>query len=115
MKSYNTWTKQSSKTKDLLESVRETVHSVLPDSEVILYGSRARGEAEVYSDWDFLVLAAGEVDRQTVRILRDKLYDLELETGEVLSCIVRNRSEWSSSHYAVLPFKKNVEREGVVL
>lgn len=115
MKSYGTWTKHSAEAEKLLKKVRAAVYSLLPEAGVILYGSRARGEAQIYSDWDFLVLVDQEVDRHLVRTLRDKLYDLELETGEILSCIVRNRSEWHSSKYAMLSFRENVQREGVVL
>ena len=46
--------------------------------------------------------------------LKDSLYDIELENDEVVSSI-RSRQEWSSPEYDVLPFKKAVEGDGVVL
>ena len=98
-----------------MEKVQKRVHSVLPGANIILYGSRARLEADLESDWDFLILLDQQPTRQIVVELRDRLYELELETDTVLSAIVRSRDEWNSELYSILPFKKIVERDGVVL
>ena len=98
-----------------MEKVQKRVHSVLPGANIILYGSRARLDADLESDWDFLILLDQQPTRQIVVELRDRLYELELETDTVLSAIVRSRDEWNSELYSILPFKKIVERDGVVL
>ena len=36
----------------VLNMIRETVRASEPDAEIILYGSRARGDARQDSDWD---------------------------------------------------------------
>lgn len=41
---------------ELLEQVKQSVHEIEPDADIILYGSRARGDAHAESDWDFLIL-----------------------------------------------------------
>lgn len=99
----------------VLKRVQEEVHSVLPGAEIILYGSRARGVASPVSDWDFLILVDQPLDRDLIRKVRNRLYDLELETDTVLSSIIRTREEWQSPRYSVLPFKRMVEQEGISL
>jgi predicted nucleotidyltransferase len=99
----------------LLEQVEQQIHSILPDAEVILYGSRARGDAGPASDWDFLILVDQPLDRDRILELKNRLYDLELETDTVLTSTVRTRDEWKSPRYSFLPFKHNVEQEGVSL
>ncbi|NVM23546.1 MAG: hypothetical protein HWN68_17410 [Desulfobacterales bacterium] len=47
--------------------------------------------------------------------IRDRLYDPELETDTVLSSIIRTREEWHFPQYSVLPFKRVVEEEGILL
>jgi predicted nucleotidyltransferase len=101
--------------KELLERVKQTVLSIEPSAEVILYGSRARGHARRDSDWDFLVLVDGPVDREMIRAIRHALYDVEWQTGHVLSCIVHSRREWHSRPLTITPFHENVAREGTPL
>ncbi|MCA1670626.1 MAG: nucleotidyltransferase domain-containing protein [Thermomicrobia bacterium] len=99
----------------LLHRIRETVHAIEPTAQVILYGSRARGDADPDSDWDLLVLLAGEVTNERERSVRYHLYDLERQTDTVLSTAVRSKEKWHSGHYAVIPFHRNVTREGISL
>ncbi|HHW11119.1 MAG TPA: nucleotidyltransferase domain-containing protein [Firmicutes bacterium] len=35
-----------------------------PDADILLFGSRARGDATADSDWDFLILVNGKVDER---------------------------------------------------
>ena len=99
----------------LLKQVEQQIHSIVPEAEVILYGSRARGDKGPTSDWDFLILVDQPLDRDRIVELKNRLYDLELETDTVLTSIVRTRDEWNSPRYSVLPFKRTVQQEGVSL
>ena len=99
----------------LLDRVRNVVRDVEPDAEIILYGSRARGDETRESDWDFLVLVDGPLDERRTDKIRHCLYEIEWECGEVLSCIVRTREEWESSLYKTMPLYKSVKDHGVSL
>jgi len=99
----------------LLEQVKRAVSEMEPDAEIILYGSRAREDSRVQSDWDFLVLLDGPVDDERTDKIRHRLYEIEWESDEVLCCIVRSRQEWNSSLWKNMPFRQNVEQEGISL
>ncbi len=115
MKTFEKWGYKSQETSSLLKKVQNKVHSLLPGADIILYGSQARLESDLESDWDFLILLDHQPDQQIVAELRDRLYELELESDTVLCTIVRSRDEWNSELYSILPFKEIVERDGVVL
>lgn len=80
--------------------------------QVIVFGSRARGDASVKSDWDCLLV----FDRVTpgIKAQLDRLAGQRLlEEGLVLSCIPL--TEVDLSRLAFEPFVLNARKEGIVL
>ena len=102
-------------TEDLRKSVKKTIHEIEPGAQIILYGSRSRNDSHNESDWDLLILIDGPIDDNRIDRIRHRLYEIEWETGEVMSSIVRNRKEWNSHPYTSTPFFKNISREGITL
>jgi len=100
---------------NLLKRVKAAVNALAPEAEIILYGSRARGTARADSDWDFLILLPDTVNKILEMRIKDALYDIELETGMVLSSIVRSKKEWYSSRYRVVPLRKEIEKDGIAI
>lgn len=100
---------------ELLDRVKKIIRQVEPEADIILYGSRARGDARHDSDWDFLILLDGEVDSDRTLKVRYQLYELEWECGEVLCSIVRSRQDWETPLYQGMGFYKAVRREGILL
>lgn len=98
---------------ELRRRIREAVHSVEPGAEIILYGSRARGDAEPNSDWDLLILVDGPVNREREKAVCDRLFEIELASDEVLCPLVYSRQDWASPLYQAMPLHQNVDRDGV--
>lgn len=40
----------------IYDTIKKTVHSFLPDSRILLFGSHARGNYDKHSDYDLLVI-----------------------------------------------------------
>lgn len=99
----------------LLERMKGTVKAIEPAASVILFGSRARRSAGPESDWDLLILVDGPVDAARKRKLRHALYELEWETGEVITSVIKSREEWMTPRVRVSPFYLNVSKEGIML
>ena len=76
----------SSKEQMLLDRIIVVVNRTAPDAELYLYGSRARQDAKKISDWDLLILLnAKNVSFGFETKIMDEFYDLEVETGEIIS------------------------------
>jgi len=99
----------------LFKRCKKAIRQVVADADVILYGSRARGDANEYSDYDILVLIDGAVSIYLKERFVDQTLPLELETGAVLTLITYNRQQWDTPLYRAMPFHKNVDSEGVLL
>jgi len=99
---------------DVPNAVKQAVLSAAPDAEVILYGSRARGDHEPDSDWDFLVLLNGAVTSEREERIRDAVFEIQLQ-GLPVCCMIESRSVWNSDFLQATPFHKNVSLEGRVL
>ena len=101
--------------KALLTRCRDAIKEVDPSAEVILYGSRARGDAGTESDYDLLVLTDGEATLEREDVFRRKTYPIELDTGAVLTVLLVSRKDWGSPIYDAMPLYQNIKKEGVML
>jgi predicted nucleotidyltransferase len=99
----------------VLDKVKAAVKQIEPSAEIILYGSRARDDFHRGSDWDFLILVDGIVDAVRTDRVRHAIYDVELETNEILSSIIKSREEWHSPKFRSIPLHENVDREGITI
>jgi predicted nucleotidyltransferase len=96
----------------VLSRIKNLVTEIDPIADVILYGSRARGDEYPESDWDLLILVNSRTDIDHEKIFRHRLYDIELELGEAFSVFVYNKKEWKLNHW-MTPLYHNIAREGV--
>lgn len=102
------------KTNPIIKKITRIVHQKDPHAEIILFGSRARGDERPDSDWDILILTTYPVDLQIERKFRNLLYDIELETGEVFSVFVYSKKDWLTRQ-SKTPFYWNIISEGIAL
>ena len=97
----------------ILNKIVAAINKTAPDSEVYLYGSRARGDYKKMSDWDLLILLNSKnIPFALEKKLIDNLFEIELETGEVFSPVIYSKSEWINK-YSITPLFENIEKEGI--
>lgn len=102
-------------TKDkVILSIKDKVKSIDPSAIIILYGSYARGENKPDSDIDLLILVNKEMSPIEKKEIRYPLYDIEFETGQIISPLVLSLDEWESKH-RITPFYENIQKEGIRL
>ncbi len=83
-------------------------------SEVILYGSYARGTQTSESDVDIAIILDGKPSRDLTDKMIDCVSSYELDCGKVLS-VIDIDSEKYEEWKGLLPFYRNIQKEGLVL
>ena len=99
----------------IIQLIRQKVNELDNTAEVILYGSRARGDNKRDSDWDVMILLnRRNVDKKVEQIFRHHLLDIELEIGVPISVFVYSKSDWEGK-YSVTPLFKSIKKEGILI
>ena len=100
---------------DVLIKLKETLRDVLPvGAHAYLYGSQARGNASLDSDWDVLIL----LDKQKIEAedydnVSYPLVELGWSLNACISPVLYTMKDWVK--YRFTPFVHNVKNEGILL
>lgn len=82
-------------------------------SKVLIFGSKARGDDEKYSDIDLLVLTNKEKTNEDRWVLSDFASDININYGVALNCLYFNENDWVNGVNVNPMFKANVEKDGI--
>lgn len=103
---------KNSGTEIVVTTFKKELIGLLGDSlkEIILYGSRARGDGSPDSDYDMLVVAEGDLT-YLKPIVREVEWLCMERYNALVSSIIYTPEIWSSAK--VTPLGWNIQREGV--
>jgi len=99
----------------IIQAITDKAKAIVPKgSEIILFGSQARGDAREGSDWDILVLLDKKrVSPTDIDEVAYPLRELGWDFGETINTILYTKEEWNRD--VASPFYENVTREGIRL
>lgn len=99
----------------LLQRIRSSIQMTEPQATVLLYGSYARGDNKNDSDVDLLILLnKDKVTWEDEKRISYPLYDIEFDTGTLISPLVISKQDWETRH-RITPFYHEVLKDGRVL
>ena len=98
----------------IISLIRDTIREAEPTAQIILYGSRARGDARENSDWDVLII----IDKESTGLADFRrvcypVYYKGLDYGVEINPTLYTRKEWESAPPSM--FKFNVTHEGIAI
>lgn len=95
----------------LIREFKKRAEAALPGRvvRVMLYGSRARGDARPDSDWDIAVFIAGDPTFEDRRVLSDIGFDLMMEHGQHVQAMAIDAARSPEQSY----FLSNILKDGL--
>lgn len=105
----------NNKNQKILNQIREIARKTAPKgSQILLFGSRARGEAKKGSDWDILIVLPKDVLEQAdYDAVSYPFVELGWMLNERINPIMYSQSEWKAN--SITPFYDNVMKDGISL
>lgn len=99
----------------VLNKIIERAKEILPeDARLVLFGSRARGDARPDSDWDLLIVL--NKDQRSIDDIAEygcPFMELGYDIDEEINPLVYGRGDWQKRH--ITPLYHFVDEEGVEL
>ncbi len=99
--------------RDAIVASARLLRERFPVTDVLLFGSKARGTDGPESDIDLLVLTSRALSWRECDAITDALFDVELAHDVVISTLVVFEDEWLHGRYQVLAIRDEIERDGV--
>ena len=100
--------------KEILSQIKEAVLAVDANAELILFGSRARGDYKEDSDWDVLMLSDSKIDLTFKNEVTRRLFSVQLENGATITPVIVNRDNWNTK-FKGYPLFREVRKDGIVI
>ena len=101
----------------IISMIRDTIREAEPTAQIILYGSRARGDAREDSDWD--VLAIVDKPRLTLEErgnIQYPIWDKGLDMGEEINVFPYTKKQWDQAPPSLFkPISKGVKQFRLML
>ncbi len=98
--------------KKIVAGFRESLERKFRVSDVIVFGSRARGDADEYSDLDVVVVLEEDLNDSIRDYVSDSAWHAGFEEGIVVVPVLFSRQEWQMGAVRNSLLARAVEMEG---
>jgi uncharacterized protein len=99
--------------KNAIREATEMLKEKFPVKEVVLFGSKARGDDDPDSDIDLLLVTARSLDWKERQAIIHALFDLGMKHDVIFSILDTTESDFDKGIFTAFPIYKEIKREGV--
>ena len=99
----------------IVELIKKTAHEYMPDAEVLLFGSHARNEASIESDYDILLITKTKLLPKEKLPIRTKIRKSLLLIGIRSDILIQSKSEVDKKKKLPGHIVRKILREAILL
>jgi len=98
-----------------IEEAARTVKSQFPVEEIILFGSKARGDHDAFSDIDLLLVTTQPLNWRDEKAIVEILFDIGMTHDVIFTPLFVSKEEWKGGLFAQFPIYAAIVRDGAVI
>ena len=98
-----------------IEAAARTLKSQFPVEEIILFGSKARGDHDVFSDIDLLLVTSKPLHWKEEKAIVEILFDIGMTHDVIFTPLFVSKEEWKGGLFAQFPIYAEILRDGAVI
>lgn len=102
-------------TKEAILIIKNAATRLIPGCKVLLFGSRARNENDVDSDYDFLIVTKDTIDSHTKRQIKSQLRKELAQSKIPADIIIQSESEIQAKKNITGHIIRHVIKEGIAI
>lgn len=97
---------------EIAKQLKERLSGIVQLLDFKIFGSRARGDEDEYSDMDVFI-EVESLDKELKKKIRDIIWEVGFDNSIYISPLILTRYELEDSPLRVSPIVKNINEEGV--
>ena len=98
-----------------IEEAARTLKTRFPVEEIILFGSKARGDDKAFSDIDLLLITTETLHWKDEKAIVEILFDIGMTHDVIFSPLFVSKEEWKGGLFAEFPIYAEILRDGAAL
>jgi len=98
---------------EALARLKQDLSARFPLVDIVVFGSRVRGDSDLESDLDVLVVLSVRRSHKIRAEVSGVVFEINLDLGTNISALVVGSEEWLNGRLSESPIKQNVDKEGV--
>ena len=101
--------------REAIEAAVTTLKREFPIEQIILFGSKARGDADACSDIDLLLVTSHILHWTEEKAIVEALFDLGMMYDVIFSPLLVSSDEWEHGIFRELSIYEEILRDGAVV
>ena len=98
-----------------IETAVERLKKDYPMDRVVLFGSKARGDSDEYSDIDLLIITTRNLHWKEEKDIIELLFDIGMDYDVIFSPFFATNSEWDGDLFSEFPIYQEILKDGAVV